>query len=282
MYPYPYPPGDTSSPMYSYHPPGLYGPPHSHQQPVSTAYPLPRIPLSSPHAEKDGIRTVYVTNLPSDTTFREIHNLFRLSCPGFEACKFGKDRADGQVKCAFASFTDRASALRAVQTLNRYRFDPNLPDLLLRVEFAKADDRYLTSRTLRISGEPDHSLAPRPLRNSDREPATSSLVNNDLSFSRDASESAGSPPPCATLFVSGFHSVTQEDLKPLFEDTTGFVRFAMGKDGRHAFVSYVDILTSTSALIALNGTKVGHSGSLLSITYAKKSVSPPIVSSGQM
>lgn len=87
-----------------------------------------------------------MTNLPSDVTHREIHNLFRLSCPGFEACKFGKDRTDSQVRCAFASFVDRAAAMRAVQVLNRFRFDPQQPDLLLRVECAKTDDRSLTAK----------------------------------------------------------------------------------------------------------------------------------------
>lgn len=132
MYPYPFP--TDAQPLYPFHhPPGLFPAPVSSYSSHLTV-------------EKDGVRTVYVTNLPADVTHREIHNLFRLSCPGFEACKFGKDRSDTHVKCAFASFVDRAAASRAIQTLNRFRFDPQQPELLLRVEFAKADDRSLTSK----------------------------------------------------------------------------------------------------------------------------------------
>lgn len=117
MFPYPFPAESHSAPLYPYHttPPGLYPP---------AVAPFPASHHAPSAIEKEGVRTVYVTNLPMDTTQRELTNMFRLSCPGFEACKFGKDRSDAMVKCAFASFVDRAAASRAIQVLNRFKIDP--------------------------------------------------------------------------------------------------------------------------------------------------------------
>lgn len=53
----------------------------------------------------------------------------------------------------------------------------------------------------------------------------------------------------------------------------------MGKDGRHAFINYIDIQSSSAAMTALNGTPVGPLATPISITYAKKVVPTP---SGQL
>eukprot|EP01126_Amoeba_proteus_P053474 TRINITY_DN6517_c0_g1_i1.p1 TRINITY_DN6517_c0_g1~~TRINITY_DN6517_c0_g1_i1.p1 ORF type:complete len:178 (-),score=22.35 TRINITY_DN6517_c0_g1_i1:965-1462(-) len=94
----------------------------------------------------DGVRTVFISNLPHDVKHREIHNMFRIAVPGYERCKIAKDKADTpptQSKIAFASFVDRAAAMAAIQRLNGFQFDTER-DCTIHLEFAKADDRSLT------------------------------------------------------------------------------------------------------------------------------------------
>lgn len=153
--------------------------------------------------------------------------------------------------------------------------------MLLRVEFAKTDDRSLTSshgssfltgshertfkgshegrlktsnertfkssheRTFKSSNGENHSsklsvpamdLTPSNSYESYEKHYQQLLDNegyDDFGYSLNIrSITTTSPqqqqqlPPCATLFVSGFVAATAEDLKPIFEPTAGFVRYA--------------------------------------------------------
>eukprot|EP01126_Amoeba_proteus_P058952 TRINITY_DN7669_c0_g2_i8.p1 TRINITY_DN7669_c0_g2~~TRINITY_DN7669_c0_g2_i8.p1 ORF type:complete len:259 (-),score=36.45 TRINITY_DN7669_c0_g2_i8:218-994(-) len=250
----------------------MYYPPydsatHHHGVP----YPYPPPPNYIPNYPTEGVRTVFISNLPHDVKHREIHNMFRLAVPGYERCKIAKEKPDSpptQSKIAFASFVDRAAAMVAIQRLNGFPFDAER-DCLIHLELAKTDDRSLT----KLREPREEFRRPNELYLPPAYPVGSIVPETrerKLRGTKDDYESS-SLPPCATLYVSGFDSSIQiENLKALFQELPGYVRLALGKDGTHAFVNFVDSQSSTAALNQVNGTKVGSS--TLNVYYARRNL----------
>ncbi|CAK9882182.1 unnamed protein product [Sphagnum jensenii] len=95
-------------------------------------------------AVEEEVKMLFVSGLPDDIKWREIHNLFR-SYDGYETCQFKYSGRGFQI-VAFAVFTDQASTLKAKETLNGFTFDPQSGSTL-HIELARANSRTKHSRS---------------------------------------------------------------------------------------------------------------------------------------
>eukprot|EP01126_Amoeba_proteus_P020592 TRINITY_DN2093_c0_g2_i12.p1 TRINITY_DN2093_c0_g2~~TRINITY_DN2093_c0_g2_i12.p1 ORF type:complete len:287 (+),score=41.78 TRINITY_DN2093_c0_g2_i12:235-1095(+) len=229
--------------------------------------------------QEDEVRTLFVSGFPDDVKEREIHNLFRL-CPGYEGCKLSLNQ--GKVPVAFATFSDRTSAMVAIRSLEGIRFDPSYPQKL-RIEFARSN-----SKTRRLLDEPQIvRFDPRRRRESswrsDVPPPPGGMFfpeygatptypyspsNTPWGYLPDRTDlyhMGIEPPrksrtPNTTLYVSGIEShISQVDLSRLFGSISRFKRLRLTRKETtsFAFVEYYDLQASIRAIYTLNGHLLG-------------------------
>jgi len=225
-----------------------------------------------PRDDRNGeVRTLFISGLPDDVKEREIHNLFRL-VPGYEGCKLTATGNIGPV--AFASFTDRNSALIGQAYLHGIKFDPENP-ITLRIEFAKTNSK---TKRLIEDGDPYHSAkrfrtntystAPPPAPYIPAPSVSIPRMPTPDPHSRSPTSSGGGGgggdprPPCTTLFVANLDPLTTEmELAHVFGSVPGYKRLRLplkeGRGRRNAFVEYVDTQAATAAMYSLQGYPIG-------------------------
>lgn len=85
------------------------------------------------------VTTIFMANISSDATCRELENLVRFF-PGYEAMKVSAGKGGkGNGTAMFVKFESIAAAMAAQKALNGHPFDTAVPDQLMRVEMAKKD-----------------------------------------------------------------------------------------------------------------------------------------------
>ncbi|KAK4778289.1 hypothetical protein SAY87_018476 [Trapa incisa] len=282
----PPPPGVTTTYLY-----------HRTMQHPSKVSPLPlqihETYLAS-HYTHDELRTLFIAGLPDDVKPREIYNLFR-EFPGYESSHLRRVTKKTQ-PFAFAVFTDRQSAVAAMQTLNGMVFDLEKGSTL-HIDFAKAnsrskrsrtdDERYGLDKKARVSPTfvfTDSGLGSTHLlgmissaHSTIGYPPAQRYVDfdgrgvNERTITKTTNCSA---PPCPTIFVANLGSrCTEQELIQVFSRCRGFLKLKM--QNTHgppvAFVDFEDTDCSTSALNHLQGAVLYSSpyGEGMRLEYAK-------------
>lgn len=95
------------------------------------------------------VRTLFLSNLPLDTTRREIYLLFRDQI-GYSDCTLRQKQ--GSPPCAFVTFQSHENALDSMSKMQGIQFDPKDPESRIRIELAKNDTRRsLTAMTSNLN-----------------------------------------------------------------------------------------------------------------------------------
>lgn len=257
------------------------------------------------------VRTLFISGLPDDIKEREIYNLFRTH-RGYESCQL-KYTGRGYQIVAFAVFTDQATALAAKESLNGLKYDP-ASSTTLHIELARANSRskrpraddgaihFLEKKPRAPAGVPgvinDHGVGgtmhmpgyghPVYSDMNGYPPSQSGVVGppyGGISSMMMGSSivpplpSAGSNPPCSTLFIANLGlSCTEAELFHLLSSFPGFLKLKMQtKAGLPvAFVEFQDEACSTQALTQLQNYMLPSSDrGGMRLEYAKSRMGLP-------
>lgn len=180
-------------------------------------------------SEEEGgdIRTIFLSGLPLDVVYREVHNFFRFMS-GFSHCVLN---LNGKVPTAFATFVDVSAAEECKQLLDGVAFDEDeRPDMKIRVEWAKKNSTAQNKVTT-ISN---------PQRKRPR--------FEEQGFRNYPNPVGG----VTTLFVAnlGMHA-SEADVRTLFSSMPGMKSFKF-QHGNRGSVAFVDFMTPQQAQAAMS------------------------------
>ncbi|CAH9088593.1 unnamed protein product [Cuscuta europaea] len=269
--------------------------------------PLPVPYNTSSRAERDLIRTVFVSGLPDDVKAREIHNLFRRR-PGFESCQL-KYTGRGDQVVAFANFVDHQSAMGVLHSLNGVKFDPQTGSTL-HIELARSNSRrtkrpgsgpYVVIDNRSKSNkfrkgtssdeDPNDSDSDDPSRpndpdscNKDDSPEKSGEKvgdgDNVLAAQNEQAEKTGDgTQPCSTLFIANLGpDCTEDELKQILSQYPGFNTLKVRARGGMpvAFADFESVDKATDVMNTLQGSTLPSSDrGGMHIEYARSKMRKP-------
>lgn len=109
-------------------------------QPIPVVEESKAVVVPNQHKE-DEVRTVFVSGLPMDVKYRELHNLFRF-VPGFEYCTLKMSPKPGKnpTPVGFVTFESREYAKKVMTNMQGLKFDLDMPSTL-RLEYAKSNTK---------------------------------------------------------------------------------------------------------------------------------------------
>jgi hypothetical protein len=248
------------------------------------------------------VRTLFIHGFPANVLDREVFNFIRTTCSGFdgrECLHILRKQNDQHPVTVFAKFKDRQHALDALERINNFDFDVDLPDRL-RCYFAKSDlnqkneVRRLPSSAKRNSDfqgnnygnygnyggygnyrnqqQQQHQQHQQHHHQQQRysEPFSSSRSyggdNNRPYYDTHNSGDVRQPQPCKTLFVGT--ACLEEELEGFFGGLSGFVRLKIGKPGSYAFVEFESVESAHAVLRTYDKHPVGNS--FIRLSFARK------------
>jgi hypothetical protein len=253
-----------------------------------------------PHYPGDGafdptpdspIRTLFIHGFPANVLDREIYNLLRTTCHGFDSKGFTEnlhilrkpaDQGTQHPVTVFAKFADRPCAYEAIMRLNNFVFDQQQQDIL-KVYFAKSDlnsknsskrssdDMSMGRRTeYPISHPPPRFNDPRYENRDFHQGALGGIREKRVRYEPTEAPQSRPGNPCKTLFV-GFSACTQFELEDFFSSLIGFNRITIGKHsaaGSYAFAEFESIDTASAVLRTCDKHPVGNG--IIRLSFAKK------------
>jgi hypothetical protein len=235
------------------------------------------------------VRTLFIHGFPADVLDREVFNLIRTTCAGFdgrECLHILRKSNEQHPVTVFAKFKDRAHAFSALERLNNFDFDIDLPSERLRCFFAKSDlnqknelksrlpssakrnsdfqGNYHGSRQQQQHHQHQRYSEPFPSRGysggggggGDNRPYYDNHNSGDVRLAQ----------PCKTLFIGSL--CPQNELEEFFNSLAGFVRLKIGKPGSYAFAEFESVDAAHTVLRTCDKHPVGNG--FIRLSFARK------------